>query len=186
MLDLAMNDRVRSIIDAMGLKIIGTNVDTLDWNYTTRTPAERVSAITQPIRDCTSIAGCGTKDPNFGGIILQHDFPNAFAIPEVLDIMRSTSFNLTTSSQCAGYDAYSGDWLSRILGEDTTPRPSTTSQGAASESFTTPSLDNKKGVDPNTGNQKGVDPNIGNAASGFSFSGIGTFLIVAITIFLYV
>jgi hypothetical protein len=198
MLDMAMDNRVRSIIDAMGLRIILWNVDTNDWQYTNRPPAEQVSGITQTVRDCIdglAVNGC-TKNPNYGGIILEHDYPYALAIPDVLDVMGSTSFNLRTSSQCAGYDAYGGDWLSRILGEDPTLPPlppppprttststttaSTTAQSTASTSTTTPSLnlDIKKSFNGN--------PNTENAASGVSFSGIGTFLIVALTIFLYI
>jgi len=97
------------------------NVDTNDWQYVGQSEANQISGITQLIRDC--IAGCSTKNPNRGGIVLMHDYPHAFAISNVLDIMRSSSLNLRTVSQCVGYDAYSGNWLAKVLGDPVLPSP---------------------------------------------------------------
>jgi peptidoglycan/xylan/chitin deacetylase (PgdA/CDA1 family) len=111
---MGVDDRVRSIVQALGLKLVLWNVDTNDWKTRNVSPQIQISRITQPIKNC--IAGCSTKNPNHGGIILEHDYPTALAIPNVLDLMISTSLNLKTVSQCTGYDSYNDNWLGRVMG----------------------------------------------------------------------
>jgi len=174
---MAIDDRVRSVIEALGLKVILWNVDTNDWKLVGIPEADQISKITKSIQDC--IAGCDTKDPNGGGIILEHDYPNAFAISDVLDLMKSTSFNLKTVSQCAGYYAYSGDWLSRILGEDLLA-PTNTSTAIMTK------ITSDMAVSSNGTRRDAVKGNpVQNPSAGGSsgLSGTWTFLLVVLTIF---
>jgi peptidoglycan/xylan/chitin deacetylase (PgdA/CDA1 family) len=112
---MSVDDRVRSVVQALGLKLVLWNVDTNDWQTGGLSPQNQISSITLPVRTC--ITGCPTKNPNQGGIVLEHDFPSALAIPNVLDLMTNTNLNLKTVSQCTGYNAYNGDWLDRVMGK---------------------------------------------------------------------
>lgn len=125
---------MRSIIQGLGLKIITWNVDTNDWQYVGKPEGEAVSGITKVIESC--ITGCSSKNSGRGGISLEHDYPHAFAIGNVLDVLSRSSFNLKTVSECVGFDSYNGDWLARILGEDLPLPPAQTTISATSTTTT--------------------------------------------------
>ena len=93
--------------------------------------------------------------------------------------MKSTSFNLKTVSQCAGYDAYSGDWLSRILGEDL-PAPTNTSAAIMSKSTSDMAV-SSNGTRSDA--VKGIPLHNQSAGGSSGLSGIWTFLLVVLTIF---
>ncbi len=213
-LDMSADDRVRSVVQALGSKLVLWNVDTFDWQTGGLSPQNQISSITNRINDC--ISGCTTKDPSRGGIILEHDFPSAFAIPNVLDLMMSTSFSLKTASQCAGYNAYNSDWLSRIMNRVLPPGPTittaastsagtamtsritaitSTTTGISSASSSDHSSSNKATASQPTDNVtlnkgKASDNNlsVNNASPGgfAEVSGIWTFILVMLTIFFYI
>jgi hypothetical protein len=210
---MGVDDRVRSIVQALGLKLVLWNVDTFDWQCGGLSPENQISRITKTISDC--ITGCSTKNPNRGGIILEHDFPSALAIPSVLDLMMSTSLNLKTASHCAGYDAYNGDWLSRIMSRVLPPGPSITTtvstrtwtsritaitsttgitSAISSDHFDNNSVDNASANDSYVSNASANDSSLNNASANDSSlnnasaetSGIWTFLLIMLTIFFYI
>ena len=94
---LSTNDQVNAAIGSWGYRIVGVNVDTNDWRYSTLGLGDAFTATQQSYYAALSL------NPS-SAISLDHDFTNQITtwLPWMIDDIRARGFNLVTARQCLG------------------------------------------------------------------------------------
>ena len=106
LLDGDIDARSAAVVEALGMKIVIWNVDTLDWQV------PQFQAIIKPVNDHIQ------RKPMVGAISLEHDIllSEAIHISPVLDVVKRSSYTLTTVPDCVGFAPYGLAKVESILG----------------------------------------------------------------------